>query len=357
MFKKLLLASLLLFSTSVLSEEATFDAAPVKGDYPTGLKIPKNWQEKANFKSAKPTLLGLPRHWDWREQGKLSAIEDQGNCGSCYTFSTAAALQDALSLKGIADPDLSEQNLLSCNQEGYGCDGGFFLHDMHVSPGAVQGKDFPYQAKKVACKQNLAHPYQLTSWAYIPTNSKDGVPTVDEIKAAIFQYGTISAGVAVTQDFMNYKSGIFNKCTTATQPNHAINIVGWDDDGQYWIMRNSWGSRFGENGYMRIKWNCNFIGLSSNYVVVNSKPVDKCTPLPEANIGQDISIRRGMGVVLGKPGKPGTTYRWESSIKPDPFERNAQITVRPWSTRSYTVYATTKCGTAKASIIVYVRWR
>ena len=355
MLKKILLASLL-FSTTLIAEELTFEKEQVKTTYPTGLKIPDNWKDTANFKSAKTNLLGYPRHYDLREQGKLSPIEDQLSCGSCWSFSTTATLQDSLSLRGIANPDLSEQWLLSCNQQNWGCDGGFFAHDMHVNPGAVLGKDMPYKAVKTSCPSNVSHPYKITSWSYIPTNASNGVPTVDEIKAAIFTYGTISAGFAVNNAFMNYKSGIFNQCDNTTQPNHAINLVGWDDDGQYWIMRNSWSTKWGEAGYAKVKWGCNYVGISANYIVVDNKPVPpQCTPMPVADLGKDINIRRGMPVTLGQPAKTGTTYRWESSIKPDPIEKTSQIVVRPWNTRYYTLYATTKCGTAKSTVLVYVR--
>lgn len=357
----LLLISFNLFCLHNLNaEELTFEKELKQKIYPTGFKLPKNWKEKAVFKSAKSEgnkfMGSLPRHYDLREKGKLSPIEDQGDCGSCYTFSTTATLQDSLSLRGIQNPDLSEEYLLSCNNQGFGCDGGFFLHDMHVNPGAVLGADFPYKAKVLQCPSNLKHPYKITSWSYIPTSSQDDVPNVDEIKNAIYNYGTVAAGVAVTNDFMAYKNGIFNKCTTTTQPNHAINLVGWDDDGQYWIMRNSWSSRWGENGYMRIKWNCNYIGVSANYIVVNNSPVPpQCSPMPEANLGPDKVIRRGMNIIIGVTAKPGTTYRWESSVKPDPTAKTSQIQIQPWNSRYYTIYATTKCGTAKSTIMVYVR--
>ena len=354
MIKKILLASSLLFSMTLKAEESTFEKNTVKKTYPTGFKVPKNWKDKAVFKSAKTHLLGAPRHYDLRQQGKLSPIEDQGNCGDCWAFSTAATFQDALSLKGVANFDLSEQFLLSCNHDGWSCDGGFFAHDYHVNPGAVLEKDFPYKGVQVSCPTNLNHPYKLVSWAYIPTNSPDGVPSVDEIKAAILQYGTISAGVAANDAFMNYKTGIFNGCDTTTQPNHAINLVGWDDDGQYWIMRNSWGSNWGENGYMRIKWGCNFIGESANYIVVDNKPVPQCNPAPQANLGKDLTIRRGAIVTLGQAPIAGTTYRWESSIPPNPTATTSQIKVQPWSTRYYTLYTTTKCGTAKSTILINV---
>ena len=359
-FKFLLALNMFLTATICIAEPETFERIPEKKVYSTGLVIPKDWKSKAIFKDPRPEkqLLGLPRHWDWREQGKLSNIEDQGSCGSCWSFSTTATFQDALALRKVADYNLSEQWLLSCNDYNFSCQGGFFAHDMHVNPGAALDKDFPYVGTQVACKKTLAHPYKLVSWAYIPTSIPDGVLSVDSIKQAIYQFGTISVGVAVNDAFMKYKTVIFNGCDNGvTQPNHAVNLVGWDDDGQYWIMRNSWNATWGEKGYMRIKWGCNFIGVSANYVVVDNKPVDKCTPMPVANLGPDVTIRRGMIVTIGVQTQTGTTYRWESSVKPDQIEtiRSSLVRVKPWDSRAYTLYVTTKCGVAKDTKIIYVR--
>jgi hypothetical protein len=354
---KLILSSLFLLSTIAASEPDTFEKNPETKTYATGFVVPKDWKSKAVFKDPAPMkLLGLPRHWDWREQGTLSKIEDQGNCGSCFAFSTAATFQDALALKKIVDPDLSEQWLLSCNKQNYGCDGGFFLHDMYVNPGAVLGKDWPYAGKKLPCQDNFQHVNKLASWAFIPTNDPNSVPSVDSIKQAIFQFGTISAGIGANSSFMNYKTGVFNDCDN-TPPNHAINLVGWDDDGQYWILRNSWSESFGMKGYAYVKWNCNSVGISANYVVVNNTPVDKCTPMPVVNIGPDVNIRRGMAINIGMEPQPNTAYRWESSVKGDPIEqvKTSRAVVRPWNSRAYMLYATTKCGVTKGTKFVYVR--
>ena len=365
MIVRLLLAFVLLLSSTIsLSVEPnTFDTAQVKKIHAKGLLIPKDWKSKATFKDPAPKkgLLGLPRHWDWREQGTLSAIDDQRDCGSCWSFSTTAALQDSLSLRKISNNQLSEQFLMSCNTQGWGCNGGWFAHDYHVNPGAVLAQQFPYQARDgIPCPLNLNHPYKIASWAYIPTTSPDGVPAITDIKQAIFQYGTVSAGVAANDAFEAYTSGIFNGCDNgATQPNHAINLIGWDDDGQYWIMRNSWNTSWGEKGYMRIKYGCNFIGVSANYIVVNNTPIVKCTPMPVVSISPNISVKQGTTVTIGMAAQPGTTYRWESSVLHDPVatQITSMVKITPQTSRAYTLYATTKCGVAKGTEIVYVRYR
>ena len=263
---KMLLAVILFVSSYAFCEPETFESSPTKQKVSMGFKLQKGWHKQVKFRSALAALT-LPRHFDWREQGQLSPIKNQGDCGSCWSFSTVATLQDAIALKNKTIVDLSEQYLVSCNTRGWGCNGGDFAHDMHVSPGSVYTKDFPYAAKALACKPNLAYQYKVDSWAYLPSKSENDPPGVDEIKAAIYQFGPISAAVAASDKFVAYRSGVFNSCDTTTEVNHAINLVGWDDDGQYWILRNSWSSSWGINGWMNIKWNCNKVGIASNYIM------------------------------------------------------------------------------------------
>jgi inhibitor of cysteine peptidase len=99
------------------------------------------------------------------------------------------------------------------------------------------------------------HPYRLSGWAFL-TGSEDTMPTVNQIKAAIYTYGPVTAGVCADQRFDDYSGGVFipsaNQCDGST--NHQIILVGWNDATSSWILRNSYGPYWGENGYMRIKW-------------------------------------------------------------------------------------------------------
>jgi len=174
----------------------TFDSVRTFVKYPTGLKLNKGWTKKVEIKDVK-AQAALPRHFDWREQGKLTPPKDQGNCGSCWAFSTVAVLQDALALHGKGQVALSEEYLLSCNKEGWSCDGGFFAHDYHkaLPMGGVPEAEFPYVGKPVACIANLSHPYHIASWSFLPSKDQNTPPTVDAIKNAIYTYGPISAAV------------------------------------------------------------------------------------------------------------------------------------------------------------------
>jgi len=241
------------------------------------------------------SLVGLPTTYDWRSQGVNIPVRNQGGCGSCWAFSTVGAMEGALARAGVASPDLSEQYLVSCNNSGWSCNGGWFAHDYHVnnyiSPqtvaGAVLESDFPYTATNGSCSRSYNHPYRLNSWNYV--SSSYGMPSVDAIKNAIYTYGPISVGVCVGSSFQAYRSGVFATNDTSScggSINHAVVLTGWDDSTQSWSMRNSWGSSWGESGYMRIRYGYSNIGYSASYVVYGGvTPTRTPTSGPTATAG------------------------------------------------------------------------
>ena len=171
--------------------------------------------------------------------------------------------------------DLSEQQLVSCNTSGWSCGGGNYAFDMEISPGAVLESCFPYQAADVACQSGCPHVYQLSSWGYVGDSSS--VPSTTAIKNAIYTYGPISVCVAVDSYFEAYSGGVFNH-NSATDINHAVVLVGWDDANGCWIMKNSWGTGWGESGYMRIAYGCDQIGYAAAYAVWVSPEPLRITP-------------------------------------------------------------------------------
>jgi C1A family cysteine protease len=249
-------------------------------DEVTGLKQPENWMENATFDAMEYAISSeLPKTWDWREVKQLQPIRNQGGCGSCWDFSVTAVME---SLHRLIHPEFSpmvdtaEQAVLSCSGTG-SCGGGYFdAFDYLVKSGSPWEHDFPYQARNLRCKQGLKPIAKLTSWSYIGAAGKK--PTTAQLKQAIYDHGPIS--VDVNGSFASYKSGVYNTCG-GTRTNHMVTIEGWVDDakyeangGGYWIMRNSWGTSWGEQGYMRIVYksrsgaNCNGIGQIAAYAVM-----------------------------------------------------------------------------------------
>ena len=228
--------------------------------------IPSLAPKSTNSLSSKTMMAetDLPSYWDWRQHNGVTPVKDQGSCGSCWAFSTVGTMEAAILIASGITTDLSEQQLVSCNTNGWGCGGGNYAFDMEISPGAMLESCFAYQAADVACQSSCPHVYQLSSWGYVGNSSS--VPSTTAIKNAIYTYGPISVEVAVDYYFQAYSGGVFNH-NSASSIDHAVVLVGWDDTNGCWIMKNSWGTGWGESGYMRIAYGCDRIGYGAAYAV------------------------------------------------------------------------------------------
>jgi len=248
-----------------------------------GLIVPEDWREGARFTTF-AEKYDLPAAFDWRDHDGCTPIRDQGACGSCWAFATVGALECNIRIVDGVSVDLSEQWLVSCNQETeppvvledgeWGCNGGWFAHGYHSGAktdacggtGAVLEADFPYEADDLPCDCPYPHPYLMDDWAYV--GPEFDVPDVDAIKQAILAYGPVSAAVYVDLAFHQYTGGVFNLSQNETV-NHGIVLVGWDDSlgaNGAWILRNSWGSGWGDGGHMYIQYGCSNVGLGACYV-------------------------------------------------------------------------------------------
>ncbi len=240
-----------------------------------GLVEPDDWRERATFRRL-GSLQTLPAAHDWRAVG-LPPVRNQGGCGSCWAFGTVGPLESQIMIQSGTAVDLSEQYLVSCNTDNDGCGGGWWAHDYHewkippgeTEAGAVLEADFPYTASDAPCNSPHDHAYRIDNWAYVPGNEDD----IDEIKQAIYQYGPVSAAVAVGPAFQGYSSGVFDNDESGYGINHAIVLVGWDDAYSWegdtygvWILRNSWGSGWGDGGYMYITYGTSRVGYAANYI-------------------------------------------------------------------------------------------
>ncbi|MBI5894824.1 MAG: hypothetical protein HZB24_02010, partial [Desulfobacterales bacterium] len=216
--------------------------------------------------------LGLPTSFNWCTQnGGCPPVRDQGQCGGCWAFATQGPLECLIKAKDKVTVDLSEQYLLSCNDEDWGCNGGFWAHDYNMTKkvsgeqqaGAPLESTMPYKAQDTSCNPPHAKAYKITSWGYVCGNDQC-TPTTDQMKQAIFDRGPLAVAVCVDSAFQNYTGGVFTGgfwgCYTV---NHDVLLVGWDDNSSCWIMRNSWGSAWGESGYMRIRYGVGKIGAAA----------------------------------------------------------------------------------------------
>lgn len=317
----------------------------------TGLNLPADWREKATV-IIPAQHYDLPAKFDYRDMvpGGLTPIKNQGSCGSCWAFASAGVFENVLRIRDGVEKDLSEQYLVSCNTLGYSCGGGWWAHDLHQQYGLVPEDNFPYEASDLSCKQNLPHEEKITSWAFV--TNQDDLPSVDALKNALYTYGPLAVTVVASGgSFSSYKSGIYNDCSGSTSVDHAVVLVGWDDtNGEgHWIMRNSWGLNWGEQGYMKIKYGCNAIGYAASFIVYEPK----CNPQPEANAGANQTIKKGASVKIGSSPIVDQIYSWSPATGLD-NPKSPQPIASPTADTLYTLTVKTSCGIAINSVKVTV---
>ncbi len=198
--------------------------------------------------------------------GYSTTPKNQGACGSCWAFAAIGLLESVILKNDGIEVDLSEQHMNSCNPFNWGCSGGFWPNDMLVDTGAVYESCYPYTATDSACVPGCAIAYTIQSWGFVTEDWV--VPPTEAIKQAIYTYGAVQVGVYADRTMQAYTSGVINKCKKRVRyTNHAVMLVGWDDAKGAWLMKNSWGTGWGENGYCWITYGCNRIGEGANYFV------------------------------------------------------------------------------------------
>jgi C1A family cysteine protease len=211
--------------------------------------------EKGDAPRYIPGNGALPLHFDWRDAGVVSPVKDQGNCGSCWAFSTVAALESiAMMQSGITNPppDYSEQFLVSYNMLNQGCDGGYMnvVSNFLKRVGVPSEDCLPYREEdKISpfpCSDWKSEVTHLVTWSWVD-------PDVESLKAAVYE-NPITTTYLVYKDFYYYESGVYEHVWGKKEGGHAVLIVGWDNTEECFIVKNSWGGDWGENGYFKIAY-------------------------------------------------------------------------------------------------------
>lgn len=203
----------------------------------------------------------VPQTVDWRDHGLVSSVQNQGMCGSCWAFSSVGALEGQMSKHTGVLVQLSPQNLVDCSvtDGNHGCKGGYISKSFSYiirNQGIDSEQFYPYEHQNGICRYSVKGKAGYCSDFHM-------LPQGDEkvLQAVVSNVGPVSVAVnAMLPSFHLYRGGIYNdpKCSP-NSINHAVLVVGYGTDkGQdYWLVKNSWGTSWGESGYIRIARNQN----------------------------------------------------------------------------------------------------
>ncbi|CAN1123322.1 Senescence-specific cysteine protease SAG39 [Linum perenne] len=200
-------------------------------------------------------VTAVPSTIDWRKKGAVTPVKDQGQCGCCWAFSAVAAMEGINQLSTGKLVSLSEQELVDCDTNGQdqGCNGGLMddaFEFIIQNKGLTTETNYPYDAADGTCNANKegSSAAQINGYEDVPANSEAAL-----LKAVANQ--PISVAIdAGDSSFQFYKSGVFTgEC--GTELDHGVTAVGYGESKgkKYWLVKNSWGDQWGEEGYIRME--------------------------------------------------------------------------------------------------------
>jgi len=261
---------------------------PVKAEADLRLGfVPPNFSTTHYAAAAARNLRGdkaLPTRYDARTLGYVSPVKNQGACGACYAFGSAADIESRLLVDGAGLYDVSENAIKECHYLGSSCEGGnqFMTMSYLTRTGVTLEACDPYSATNTACAV-CQRPFVVTDWCAVSGSS---VPDPSVIKQYLMDYGPLHTSVfagdtsnpAFSSQFNTYTGGTLYYTGTNT-PNHSVFLVGWDDDIVHaggtgaWIVKNSWGTNWGSTcdygvsrGYFYIAYGSASIGMYTSFV-------------------------------------------------------------------------------------------
>ena len=233
----------------------------------------------ANFNPyiIKPTNAA-PDAWDWRDSGCVPKVKDQGSCGSCWAFATIDNLEALYCLYKKKVLPFSVQMLVDCDTYDSGCNGGLMEYSytwLKENGGIMTDADYPYKGYKGTCQSDPSKYVDMTISGYKKLGSSTSTWSPvdeDEMKEFLYEVGPLAIALNANP-LQTYTGGVLDK-TSSQCPvsgiNHAVLLVGYGHDDasnkDYWLVKNSWGQSWGEDGYFRIKRGSGTCGVNC-YVI------------------------------------------------------------------------------------------
>ena len=199
----------------------------------------------------------LPSSIDWRSKGAVTPVKDQGQCGSCWSFSSSGAMEGAWAISTGKLVSLSEQELVDCatglSYGSHGCNGGQMdgAFKYAISYGMCAESEYPYvsgNTKTAGTCQKCSSVAKFTSCSDVASKNQAS------LKQAVAQQPVSVAIEADTRYFQSYSSGVLTSSSCGTTLDHGVLVVGYGTENviDYWLLKNSWGTTWGEDGYVKI---------------------------------------------------------------------------------------------------------
>jgi len=238
------------------------------------MKNPITPSPKKNIQVARPKVTSLPTSFDWRHHGAVTAVKDQGQCGSCWAFSATETVESYWILAKKATNttiNLSEQQIVACDESDGGCEGGTTegAYDYIMSVGGQESEvDYPYTAEDGSCQFNGSDIVaKIKSYKYATEWYDETV-----LQQNLVSWGPISVCVDAS-NWQDYQSGVmtWEECAYVNILDHCVQLVGYSTNtaqGDYWIVRNSWNTDWGVKGYIWLEMGEDTCGIAHDATVV-----------------------------------------------------------------------------------------
>lgn len=230
---------------------------------PKGLHASK----KIKGSTMKPLpAIELPSSFDWREHGAVSPVKDQGQCGSCWAFSATETIESYHYLTTKKMAILSPQQIVDCDKDSYGCNGGWTEHAFNYiikAGGQDTESSYPYTAQDGACRFKPADvAAKLKSWSYVTQNDNE-----NDMQTAIATKGPLSICVDASS-WQYYTGGVLKNCGTSVD--HCVQLTGYSTQNgvNAWNVRNSWGTSWGVSGYIYLERGHNTCAIGSDVITL-----------------------------------------------------------------------------------------
>ncbi|MEW5308620.1 MAG: hypothetical protein WDW38_000564 [Sanguina aurantia] len=255
----------------------------------TARKTAKSLRQSSPFQYADVASDSLPAHIDWRALGAVAEVKNQGQCGSCWAFSTTGSVEGINAIFSKSLVSLSEQELVDCDTvEDKGCGGGLMDYAYQwiiENRGIDTERDYPYTASDDTCnerKRKRMHVVTIDGFEDVPENDESALRKV-------VAHQPVSVAIEADQtSFQLYVGGVYDDVECGTTLDHGVLVVGYGVEpgaGTYWIVKNSWGGDWGDSGYIKLRADSNAkegtcgVAMAASYPLKHS--TNPPTPSPE----------------------------------------------------------------------------